>query len=435
MSKIGIIIEREYLHVVRKKSFLIMTILGPLIMAALIFIPSYLLLNDNEQSTIAVVDKSGLFADLNAVNDKSIAFEYPQNPDLVVLKRELVDKKYDALLFIPANELQFNGMVYSASSLRTGVMSNILASMKRILSNRLIISEFNISQDSLDYFVSQITDAVSLGYTFIDEDGVEQPKSSYLREIQQVVGIFAGLLIYMFIFMYCSMVLRGVLEEKTTRIVEVIVSSVKPVQLMVGKIVGVCLIALTQVAIWAILLGLILMIAMPPLLPQPEQFTQIDIQAGDLAAILSAVNFSQILTLLGLFLFYFMAGYFLYASLYAAVGSAVDNDTDTQQLTLPITMPLILSLILLTYITNHPDGAVAFWFSIIPLTSPIVMMMRLPGISDNVATWEIFLSCGILLMSCFLAAYAAAKVYKTGILMYGKKNTYKELWKWIKYKN
>jgi ABC-2 type transport system permease protein len=430
MNKTLIIIKREYLHAIRKKSFLIMTILGPILMACFMCVPAFLLAYDNEKTVIAVADETHIFAKLDSPTDKDISFTYPKE-DIHTLKKQLAEKKYDAVLYIPYNQFSFGGMVYSVSSLKTGVMSNILAAMKRNLSDELLISEFNINQDSLTRYVEQHTQKISLGYTHIDEHGVEQTKSSHIREIQRIIGLAVGVIIYMFVFMYCSMVLRGVLEEKTNRIVEVIISSVKPIQLMVGKIVGVALIALTQVGIWTLLLG-IFSALFPLILPQVAMAeNNANIPTHELFAVFSDINVPQ---LLFLFLFYFIAGYFLYASLYAAVGSAVDNDTDSQQLVLPITMPLILSLLLLTYVVNHPDGQVAFWFSMIPFTSPIVMMVRLPG-AESIPMWEILLSCGILLLTCFAAAYAAAKVYRTGILMYGKKNTYKELWKWIKYRN
>ena len=257
MNKILIIIKREYLQAVKKKTFLVMTILGPILMAGLIITPTLLANYGKDNQNIAVLDESGLFSKLNSPNDKSIHFTYVDK-DLLVLKKELIDKKYDALLYIPYNSTTLGGMIYSTSSLGTGVISSVLAAMKRDLSNEILLNEFNISQDSLNMYIENQTNKIMLGQTFIDKNGEESKKASYLKEIQLVIGYISGILIYLFIFMYCSMVLRNVLEEKTNRIVEIIVSSVKPIQLMIGKIVGVALIGLTQLMIWIVSLVIIL---------------------------------------------------------------------------------------------------------------------------------------------------------------------------------
>jgi len=435
-----------------------MTILGPLLMAGLIITPTLLANYGKDNQTIAVLDESGLFSKLNSPNDKSIHFTYVDK-DLLVLKKELIDKKYDALLYIPYNSTILGGMIYSTSSLGTGVISSVLAAMKRDLSNEILLNEFNISQDSLNMYIENQTNKIMLGQTFIDKNGEESKKASYLKEIQLVIGYISGILIYLFIFMYCSMVLRNVLEEKTNRIVEIIVSSVKPIQLMIGKIVGVALIGLTQLMIWIISLIIILGIVRSSF---PEMFernnTSIavseqmpadyykyipsDAQNGinadesivdnEFVTSLMEINFVYLIVF---FLFFFVTGYFFYASLYAAIGGAVDNDTDTQQFMLPLTLPLLLTFIVSQYIAENPDGALAFWFSIIPFTSPIAMMIRMPFGMEAVQSWEIILSCSLMVLGCVASAWIAAKIYRTGILMYGKKITYKELWKWIRYKN
>jgi ABC-2 type transport system permease protein len=327
--------------------------------------------------------------------------------------------------------------------------------MKRNLSHEILIHDFNINKDSLDLYIERQTNLIGLGYTHIDPNGQEETKASYQREIQFAVGIIAGILIYFFIFMYGSMVLRGVLEEKNNRIVEIMVSSVKPIQLMVGKIIGVALIGLTQIFVWIVFTLIIVIIfqfSMSSVINpsdtvntaefmqnMPNMYANTDISAmaaqsetNEFINALLSINFPLLIVL---FLFYFIGGYFLYASLYAAVGSAVDNDTDTQQFLLPLTIPLILPLILSPFVANNPDGQVAFWLSIIPFTSPISMLMRVPAGSEVVQMWELFLSCSILILTCIAAAWMTAKIYRTGILMYGKKISYKELWKWLKYKN
>ena len=457
MSKIGVIIRREYLHAVKKKSFLIMTILGPILLAALMITPVLITLYGKEKVTIAVLDETKAFSKLNSPNDKDISFVYVKG-NLYDIKKDIINKKYTALLYIPDNEISVGGMVYSTSTLNTGVVSNVLAAMKRNFSNEILMSNFGIPKDSLDMYIERQTNLINLGYTHIDKDGKEETKASYDREIQYFVGLFAGILIYIFIFMYGSMVLRGVLEEKSNRIVEIMISSVKPIQLMIGKIVGVALIGLTQIVVWVVFTGIIVFIfqfsmasafdidtvntaGIMQSIPSTASFGY---PVGDVSApvteqaeingVVSALFSINYPLLICLFLFYFVGGYFLYATLYAAVGSAVDNDTDTQQFLLPLTIPLLLTVILAAFVADNPNGQVAFWLSIIPFTSPVTMLMRIPA-GDVVQMWELFLSIALLILTCGVSAWMAAKIYRTGILMYGKKTSYKELWKWIRYDN
>lgn len=447
MGKIFIIIKREYLQTVRKKSFLIMTFLGPILMAALMIAPTLLMHYGKETQKVAVCDKLGIFQHLDSSNDKDIRFYYV-NGELNDLKDSLITNKYDILLYIPDDPIAIGGMVYSTKSLNTGVMSTILAAMKRDFTNTILVNDFRINKDSLDSYVARRTDMIALGYTHIDESGMEEVKPSYLREIQLIIGIIVGIVLYFFIFMYCSMVLRSVLEEKTNRIVEVIISSVKPVHLMIGKIVGVALIGLTQFVLWIVFTFVLVggfYFAMPEVFtpdtvavaktatPNSENIAAIvqNVDNSAMGAILD-INYLQLIIC---FAFYFIFGYFLYASLYAAIGAAVDNDTDSQQFIAILSSPMILCMILSTMIVDNPDGQVAFWLSIIPFTSPIVMMMRLPAGAEVVQNWELFLSISVLVLTCAFAVWLAAKIYRTGILMYGKKITYRELWKWLKYKN
>ncbi|MDD4210104.1 MAG: ABC transporter permease, partial [Bacteroidales bacterium] len=329
-------------------------------------------------------------------------------------------------------------------------------SMKQNLSNEILLHEFKISQDSLNLYIESHTNKIMLGQTFIDKDGIESHKASHIKEIQLAIGIISGILIYIFIFMYCSMVIRNVLEEKTNRIVEIIISSVKPIQLMIGKIVGVALIGLTQIMTWIISLIIILgivRISFPEVFTSnvqeitvtenmPKDYyayipsdTQTSLESVDngvdneFIKSLMSINFTRLILF---FIFFFISGYFFYASLYAAVAGAVDNDTDTQQFMLPLSLPLILTFIVAQFIAENPDGAIAFWFSIIPFTSPIAMLIRIPFGIEAVQTWEIILSCSLMIIGCIASSWIAAKIYRTGILMYGKKITYKDLWKWIR---
>ena len=455
MNKILIIIRREYLEAVKKKSFIIMTILGPLLMAALILTPALLANYGKDEVTITVLDETNLFSKLNSPNDKTIHYTYT-NRSLQELKTDLIHKKIDVLLYIPDNNTTLGGMVYTTSSLGTGVISNILTSMKQNLSNEILLHEFKISQDSLNLYIENHTNKIMLGQTFIDKDGIESHKASHIKEIQLAIGIISGILIYIFIFMYCSMVIRNVLEEKTNRIVEIIISSVKPIQLMIGKIVGVALIGLTQIMTWIISLIIILgivRISFPEVFTSnvqeitvtenmPKDYyayipsdTQTSLESVDngvdneFIKSLISINFTRLILF---FIFFFISGYFFYASLYAAVAGAVDNDTDTQQFMLPLSLPLILTFIVAQFISENPDGAIAFWFSIIPFTSPIAMLIRIPFGIEAVQTWEIILSCSLMIIGCIASSWIAAKIYRTGILMYGKKITYKDLWKWIR---
>ena len=264
----------------------------------------------------------------------------------------------------------------------------------------------------------------------ISKDG-ESIKSQAAASIG--IGFFSGILIYIFIFMYGTMVMRGVIEEKTNRIVEVIISSVKPFELMMGKILGVALVGLTQFLLWILLTILISTIAEFLFLDISSMATEMSNQdqsiiIAEISALTGGINLTQIFLS---FMFYFIAGYLMYSSLFAAVGSAVDAEADTQQFMLPITIPLIFSFILIQPVMDNPDGILAFWLSIIPLTSPIIMMARLPF---GVESWQLIISMILLILGFIFTTFIAGKIYRTGILMYGKKISYKELWKWLTYK-
>jgi ABC-2 type transport system permease protein len=286
-----------------------------------------------------------------------------------------------------------------------------------------------------------------------DEGGAEQ--KSY-TEVTMVVGLVSSIMIYMFIFMFGAQVMRGVIEEKTNRIIEVIVSSVKPFQLMMGKIIGVALVGLTQFLLW-IVFTFIIITAVQTAFPQQfkkTQAEQVKISGSSVALpndaapvaqnsisadtgnekvneIFEAFSSINLPVMIMSFFFYFLFGYLLYGALFAAIGSAVDNETDTQQFMLPVTVPLILSIVVAQTVIQNPESPLAFWMSMIPFTSPVIMMVRIPF---GVPTWEIALSIGLLILGFLGTTWLAAKIYRTGILMYGKKSNYKELWKWIRYK-
>lgn len=441
MSKINLIISREYLTRVRKKSFIIMTILGPILMAALIIAPVLLtMLDDNETKTIAVVDRSNEFKNVFE-NSESLKFVYLPTDSIESIKSNFTSLSYYALLVLPQNiennDVELLSDVQPDITTKRTIKKDI---EKKIRSDKLV--EFGINESKLD---SAITN-VNVRTIKIQSDGTEDVSST---EVIMAIGMVAGFIIYMFIFMYGAQVMRGVLEEKTNRVVEVLVSSVKPFQLMMGKVIGIALVALTQVALWIVLTFAIVSVVNPMInstTASKQEMISNTITGNNVTAdSLEVSKFSSneginealktftnlpILQILFSFIFYFLGGYLLYASLFAAIGGAVDNETDTQQFMMPITVPLILAIVVAQAVIKNPDGALAFWFSIIPFTSPIVMLLRVPF---GVPAWELILSMVLLVLTFVGTIWLAGKIYRVGILMYGKKITYKELWKWLKY--
>ena len=455
MNKIFLIIRREYLTRVRKKSFIIMTILGPVIMAALFVIPIYIATQTNETKMIAVLDESGIFREKFKDSDDMI-FHYTDKK-LDAAKADLAKGEDHALLYIPKPSvtLPSNAIFYT----RKTVSINVTSYVKNVMSKRLEelklqarlheLQPANSDPINVDDILRSIRTQVDVSTLKIEEDGSE---SKSFTELNMVLGFFVGFLIYMFIFMYGSQVMRGVLDEKTSRIVEVIISSVKPFQLMMGKIIGVALVGLTQFFLWIVLTFGIVTITTTlittgaktdsmtsQMLKQqtaPNAFGSADTTAvakpdqgiGEVLEAIDQINFP---VMISMFLFYFLFGYLLYAAMFAAIGGAVDNESDTQQFMLPVTVPLVLSLLLLQFIIQEPHGPAAFWLSIFPLTSPVVMMVRLPF---EVPVTDVVLSMTLLVLTFVGMTWVAGKVYRTGILMYGKKVNYRELWKWIRYR-
>jgi ABC-2 type transport system permease protein len=446
MHKIFIIIKREYLTRVKKKSFLIMTFLGPLLMASVYILPVYFATLSDEEKTIQVLDETGLF-----VREFKNTDEYtfiPIDFDVDIAKENFANSGDYGLLYIPATELNVpsQGILYTLSSPGMDIVNHIKGVMKREV-EILKLEASGVDPEILKAIKSNI----NLTTLEITEKGEEKESSPIFN---MGLSVIAALLIYMFIFIFGSQVMRGVLEEKTNRIVEVIVSSVKPFQLMMGKIVGVAMVGLTQFMLWVVLTLLLVtvfgsVIGMDQFTENPQQivgtqgkmlsqeqlaeFKQSqESNSGISNTIFQGFANTEWGVMIGAFLFYFLFGYFLYGALLAAIGSAVDNETDTQQFMLPVTIPLILSMVMIGFIISNPNSPVAFWFSIIPLTSPVVMLARLPF---GVPVWEVWLSMGLLLLGFLGATWLAGKIYRTGILMYGKKPSYKELWKWIKYRS
>ncbi len=444
MNKISIIIKREYLSRVRKKSFIIMTILGPILMASIWVIPLYLANISDEEKTIQVLDETGIFIS-KFKNTDEFTF-IPVNIDFETAKNNLSLSGDYALLYIPQTQLSLptTGILYSGRQTSVDIKSYIKDVMKKEV-ERLKLEASGVEPDILE----SIKTGIRLNTIKIDADGNEEKS---FTEVSMVLGIFSGILIYFFIFMFGAQVMRGVIEEKTSRIIEVIVSSVKPFQLMMGKIIGVALVGLTQFLLWVFLtlaIVSVFSVAMSngaTLTKSETLFTEqgkmldgkqlaefsenMDQKDDMIIQLLEAVRSINYLEMIGAFIFFFLFGYLMYAAMFAAIGSAVDSEADTQQFMLPVTIPLIFSIVMAQFITTNPDGPVAFWLSMIPLTSPVIMMIRIPF---GVPYYELFASMAILILSFIGATWLAGKIYRTGILMYGKKINYRELWKWLRY--
>jgi ABC-2 type transport system permease protein len=420
MRKIWLIIKREYLVRVRKKAFIVMTIVGPLLMAALMIVPTYLANETQELRTIAIEEDG--FEFINEIEDTDfLHFSKIPTEEATLLKNDFSESNYYALLYIEGD----NFTLFSNQQISLTVSKAIENQLEQIIEYQ------KLKAAGIDLTIlSEAQSTIHITTKIITEDG---STTNSKAEASMGIGFICGILIYMFIFMYGTMVMRGVIEEKTSRIVEVIISSVKPFQLMMGKILGVALVGLTQFALWILLTIAIASVAELMFMDASSMTTELNstqqsILLSELSNLTGGINLMQIFVS---FIFYFLAGYLMYSSLFAAVGSAVDAEADTQQFVLPITIPLILAFILIQPIMENPDGPLAFWMSIIPFTSPVIMMVRLPF---GVANWELALSMGILILSFVLTTYLAGKIYRTGILMYGKKTSYKELWKWLSYK-
>ena len=433
MSKIWLIIQREYLVRVRKKSFIVMTILGPILLAGLMIVPVWLATVSDDTEVIQVLDESGLFED---------SFEDQGNIRFVNVRSNQEEAKEDflrsrnsALLYIPPLDLEGDPTgirLFSRSNVSMRLKTTIESILRKEIEN-IKFRRSGIDRELLD----RIQTHVSIS-TINLSDGDERDSNAM---VTTAVGFIGAILIYFFIFLYGVQIMRGVIEEKTNRIVEVMISSVKPFQLMMGKIIGIAAVGLTQFLLWIILSSTVTVVVGARF--QVDRFSDAQIeqtlettsdvqQAKEVNSFLNALGNINLPLILGSFLFYFLGGYLLYGALFGAVGAAVDSETDSQQFMLPITIPLVLSFIVAqTVILKNPDGPVAFWMSMVPFTSPIIMMLRIPF---GVPTHELLLSMLFLVLGFIATTWLAGRIYRVGILMYGKKTTYRELSKWLFYK-
>ncbi len=421
-----------------------MTILGPILMAGIMVVPIWLSMQKTEQQKIEVIDESYLIKGLIPEKDE-IHFDYPPIT-LDDATRGFYDTGYDAILWIPKNILEGGKAIkiFYKKQMGIGTEEYIGTTIGKMMYDVILAKnkvDLNIIKDA------EINSELKVITEKLETTGKSEKTNTGLY---MALGLGGGILIYIFIFLYGVQVMRGVMEEKTNRIVEVILSSVKPFQLMMGKILGVALVGLTQFLLWVILTFTLYSVAAITVLKdvdmkqiqQKEQVIKIgaDLKYTDMkkmekpnivTEVMNDFKSVDMVTIFLSFLFYFLGGYLMYSALFAAVGSAVDSEADTQQFMMPITIPLILSFVVAQTIIQNPESPMAFWFSIIPLTSPIVMMVRLPF---GVPAWELALSMSLLVVGFVLTTWLAARIYRTGILMYGKKVSWKELGKWLFYK-
>jgi ABC-2 type transport system permease protein len=445
MNKIFLIIQREYLSRVKKKSFILMTILGPVLMAAVMITPIWLQMRKPDLQKIEVIDESYIFRGL-IPEKKDIHFDYPEI-SYDVATTGLYETDYDAILWIPRNILDGKGAVkiLYKDHLGNATEEYIRSSLGKMMYD-IILAKNKVNMDVIKTAdLSSRIDLISVEYN--KETGENKFSDTGLKF---GIGYTCGFLIYFFIVLYGVQVMRGVMEEKANRIVEVILSSVKPFQLMMGKIVGIALVGLTQFLLWVILTTTLYSFANATILKdkeirQVQQKEEVLRTSADLnykkmgvikdvdktTKVLNEFKNIDIITILFCFLFYFLAGYLMYAAMFAAVGSAIDSESDTQQFMLPVTIPLIFSIIMGQYVIQYPNSPLSLILSLIPFTSPVIMMIRLPF---GVPGWELMVSMCLLIIGFVSTTWLAGRIYRTGILMYGKKVSWKELGKWLFYK-
>lgn len=430
MNKILLVVKREYLTRVRKRSFIIMTLLTPILFAGLLGALLWIAVADQgEQKVIAVIDDSGLFRD-KFQNSPDLLFTYP-NETLDQAKSEFNNLGPDGLLYIPELDVYdpLGIQLYTESNPHFGIINRIENTLEKEI-ERIKMMRLGVDQTML----KNIETDVSLNTLNLTSSG----ETASSAEATFGTAYISSLLIYFFLFLYGVQVMKGVIEEKYNRIVEVIISSIKPFQLMMGKILGIAAVGLTQFLLWMILSFAVTNIGVAVFdlggdpaslmentagLPiEDNEFSEAD---SGIWAIMETIPFTYVLVT---FVIYFLGGYFLYASLFAVVGSAVDSDADSQQFMFPITIPLIISILALGFVLNDPDGKIAFWMSMIPLTSPVIMLGRIPF---GVPFWQIVLSVTLLIGGFIFTTWIAGRIYRVGILTHGSKVSYKTLTKWF----
>lgn len=445
---IGIVIKREYLNKVKKKSFLILTFVAPILFAALCIVPSLIMIGTKEEAKmIAVSDASGIVSPF-LISGETLTYSDYEGVDIDSLKTLLNAGEFDALLCIsPLDEenKSVSADLFCVKPLGIDATENINNRINKAVEDYRIDS-YGI--EGLEKIMNDVKADVKMKSYTMDKEGKETISES---GIYMLVSMLLGMAIYMFIAIFGGMVMSSVIEEKSSRVVEVLVSSVKATELMFGKIIGIALVALTQFFLWIVLtvaiVGVVGGVVGKDLLggSDPVEMVQnMGVDAQQMEAITAATTDEGMMQVVSStlgnmplgeialsFIVFFVFGYMLYASMYAAIGSAVENEGDTQQLQLPVTIPLLIAFFIAFYAFKAPDSPIVWWGSMIPFTSPIVMLARIPY---GVPVWELLVSIALLVVTFGVCAYFSAKIYKVGILMFGKKSTWKDLWKWLKQK-
>lgn len=449
LRTVGVVISREYLNKVKKKSFLVITFVVPVLFALMCLLPSLIMLFAKDKSqNVAYVDESGFVAEKLVCNEAVTYFPY----DLVdesVLRSKVLGGEVDAYMIIGKADSTLNVPVKLASD------KSVSMDLKDAISAQVreAVEEARMEQtgiDGLKEIMESIEPEINIRTSKFNEDGEENVTST---DLTSIISIILSTIIYMFIAMFSGMLMSSVIEEKSSRVVEVLISSVKATELLFGKIIGVACVALTQFFLWVVVSASLIGIGGALLGPKligdsAETMTQMttavpgaDMTGGifnmttgnpEVDEVLSSLGSIPLVELLISFVVFFILGYLLYASIFAAIGSAGENEADTQQLQIPVTIPLFLGFFIAFYAFKAPESPVVFWGSMIPFTSPIVMLARIP--SGDVQLWELLLSMGLLLVTFIVFAWMSAKIYKVGLLMYGKKNSFKDLWRWLRQK-
>ena len=440
MKNIGLIIAREFKERVYKKSFIIATLAMPLLILVLSAAPTLIMFYaKGETKHISVIDNSGIVAGQLSSNEEVI-FSTSESGDLQTELKHSLDEEGFGVLYIGADIIDSpsNVQLYTNSSSSMMIEESIASQIKEIIeTERLKAYDIKNLNEILDKVRANVTLT-----TFRNSDTQESEASS--SAVAGFVGVALGFVLYFFLVIYGSIVMSSIIEEKNSRILEVLVSTVRPFDMMMGKILGVALVAATQIAIWGVLIVAISSIALPMMMPQ-EIMSSVEAVRGGVdvttlatsgidtdmvTAMASLTNTGYIAQMVGLLLLFMVGGFLLYAAMYAAVGASVDTAQDAQQLTTPITIPIILAFITTTMVMNDPNSPLVVWLSMIPFTSPIVMMARIPS---GIPTWEIAVSLVALYATFVVMVWLAGKIYRVGIFMHGKKPTFKDLWRWMKY--
>ena len=451
MRNIGIIISREYLTRVKKKSFLLTTFLVPVLFAAMCILPSVIMFMAKETGKkVAVVDASGIVMPY-LTDTETIDYTDYSSESADTMKASFASLELDALVVV--SELDTVNRTVTVASYSDKPMS---VDMKESIQSKVneAVEDYRLSLyevSDLKQIMAEVESDITMSTFTLDEAGEENITSS---EVYMMISMLLSIVIYMFIAMFSGMVMQSVIEEKASRVVEVLVSSVKATELMFGKIIGVACVALTQFFLWILLTAVLVggfsaFVGFDSIMGDPAQTEQMMEMAGqmggismedaaaiaqdesEMGAVLSTLRDLNYVQLIVAFIVYFALGYLLYASFFAAIGSAVENEADTNQLQMPVTVPLLLAFFIALYAFKSPDSPIVFWGSMIPFTSPIVMLARIPF---GVPAWELGLSIALLALTFVACAWMSAKIYKIGILMFGKKTTFKDLWKWLRMK-